>query len=143
MLTYGLLLISGLFIAGLIMKHLSERRFCVICASISLTWLIFLILYWTDNFHDPILLSLLMGQSITGPYYFVKKGVPKVLRIFSLPFFLSLTAGFYMLIKTELVLPAFGLLLGLWLVAWLIFTYRNDPGKKTIAKILAKCCEDS
>ena len=142
MLTYSLLLISGLFIVGLTAKHLSERRFCVICASVSLTWLIFLILYWTDNFHDPILLSLFMGQSIAGLYYFVEKRVPKVLRIFGLPFLLSLTAGFYMLIKTELALTAFGLLLGLWLTAWLIFSYRNDPGKKTIAKILAKCCED-
>ncbi|MEK7561980.1 MAG: hypothetical protein AAB541_03915 [Patescibacteria group bacterium] len=143
MLTYGLLLISGLFIGGLIIKHLSQQRFCVICASVSLTWLSFLTLYWTDSFDDPILLSLLIGQSIAGLYYFVEKRVPKVLRIFGLPFLLSLTAGFYMLIKTELVLTAFGLLLGLWLAAWLIFTYRNDPAKKTIAKILAKCCEDS
>ncbi len=142
MLTYGLLLISGLFIAGLIIKHLLKRRFCVICASVSLSWLSFLIFYWTDSFHDTILLSLLIGQSIAGLYYFVEKRVPKTLRIFSLPFFLSLTAGFYMLIKTELILPAFGLLLGLWLVAWLVFAYRNDPGKQVLAKVAMECCED-
>jgi len=142
MLIYSLLVISGLFISGLIIKHLSDRRFCVICASVSLTWSGLLILYWTDNFHDTILLSLLMGQSITGLYYFVEKRVPKTMRIFGLPFLLSLTAGFYMLIKSQLVLTAFGVLLGLWLAAWLIFSYRNDPGKKTIANILSKCCEE-
>ncbi len=142
MLVLGLLVISGLFIAGLSVKHLAKKRFCVLCASVSLTWLSFLIFYWTDNFHDQVLLSLLMGQSVTGLYYFVEKRVPKSLKIFTLPFFLSLTAGAYMLIKTELVMAAFGILLGLWILAWLIFAYRADPGKRNLANTVMECCED-
>lgn len=142
MLTYGLLLISGLFIGGLIIKHLSMRRFCVICVSVCLSWLGFLILYWTNNFHDSILLSLLMGQSLTGLYYFVDKRVAKPLKVFTLPFLLTLTAVVYMLIKTKVIIAAFILLLVVWLICWLIFTYRGDPGKKPLAKALMECCED-
>ena|SRR3990167_11035142 len=143
MLTNVFLVISGLFVAGLVAKHFARRQFCVLCASIGLTWLGLFILYKLNRFHDTVLLSLLMGQSITGLYYFVKKRVNKILRLFTLPFFLTLTGIFYMLITREVIIGAFGLLLVLWLMAWIAFTYRSDPGKKNIAKILAECCEDT
>lgn len=134
--------VSGLFWAALIAKHLLARKFCALCVSISLTWLGLLGLYFFDLFHDSVLLAILMGQSITGLYYFVDKRVPKPLRVFTLPFFVSLTAGVYMLIKTEIIIPAFILLLVIWLACWFIFSYRNDPGKKPLAKALMECCED-
>ena len=126
MLVAGLAAVSGLFVAGLLAKHLLNRRFCVVCASVSLTWLGLLGLYYFDLFDDTILLAILMGQSITGLYYFIDKKVAKSLRIFSLPFLLSLTAAVYMLIKTEIIIAAFVLLLAAWLVCWLIFSLRVD-----------------
>src|SRR3990172_12373852 len=111
MLVAGLAAVSGLFVAGLLAKHLLNRRFCVVCASVSLTWLGLLGLYYFDLFDDTIMLAILMGQSITGLYYFIDKRVSKSLRIFSLPFLLSLTAAVYMLIKTEIIIAAFVLLL--------------------------------
>ena len=142
MLVAGLAAVSGLFVAGLLAKHLLNRRFCVICASVSLTWLGLLGLYYFDLFDDTILLAILMGQSITGLYYFIDKKVAKSLRIFSLPFLLSLTAAVYMLIKTEIIIAAFVLLLVVWLACWLIFSWRHDPGKKPLAKAFMECCED-
>ena len=82
-----------------------------------------------------------MGQSITGLYYFARQRLPKILRIFTLPYFLTATAGLYMLLKSQIILPAFGLLLGLWILAWVIFAYRNDPAKKGVAKAAMECCE--
>jgi len=33
-------------------------------------------------------------------------------------------------------------LLALWIVAYIIFAYRNDPGKKSISDAVMNCCED-
>lgn len=144
MLTYGLLLTSGLFIAGLIIKYLSKKRFCVLCVSISLTWVALLGLYKLDRFQNPVLLSLLIGQSITGLYYLAIKKLDRSLRIFSLPFVLTLTALSYFIVTSFTnVLPVFGLLLGLWLAAYIAFVYKLDnPSKSAAAKIIDDCCDD-
>lgn len=139
---YVFLAISLVFIASLVVKNWLRKPFCSLCLAVASLWLVLLFLYKDNRFSDKVLLSLLIGQSITGVFYFAQRRLPKVLRIFSLPFFLSLTAIFYMLITAEIQLSVFILLALLWLVAWIIFIYRHDPGKKTIAKILAKCCED-
>ncbi|HEY5549765.1 MAG TPA: hypothetical protein VIK37_00970 [Candidatus Saccharimonadales bacterium] len=136
------LLISLVFIAGLVYNQKSKRRICAICAGVSLTWLLLFVLYKTDAYEDTVLLSLLMGQSITGLYYLGLSRLPKSLRIFTLPFFLSLTAIFYLLITEEFVLGAFGLLSVLWIIAWLMFIYRKDSGKKPLAQAVTNCCED-
>lgn len=141
-LVWALSIISGLFIVSLLAKHLLNRKFCVLCASVTITWLGLLGLYFFDLFHDTILIAILMGQSITGLYYFVDKRVAKPLKVFTLPFLLTLTAVVYMLIKTRVIMAAFVLLLAIWLVCWLIFVYRGDPGKKPLVKALMECCED-
>ena len=139
---YIFLAISLIFIASLIVKNLVNKAFCSLCVAVASVWLVLLFLYKADRFSDEILLALLVGQSITGIFYLAYRKLPKSLRIFSLPFFLSLTAVLYMLITADIQLAVFILLLVLWLAAWIIFTYRNDPAKKAVAKILAKCCED-
>ena len=139
---YVFLAISLIFIASLIIRNLLNKAFCSLCVAVASVWLVLLYLYKTDRFSDGILLALLVGQSITGIFYLAYRKLPKSLRIFSLPFFLSLTAVLYMLITADIQLAVFILLLVLWLAAWIIFTYRNDPAKKAITKILAKCCED-
>ena len=134
---------SLLFVGGLFYKSITKRTLCSICFSIALTWLVLLVLYKNDRFDDEILLALLMDQSIAGLYYFILKRLPSSLRIFTLPYFLSFTAFFYFLITSELVTGAFGLLTVLWLIAWLIFSWRNDPAKRGIAKAAINCCEDN
>lgn len=134
--------ISLIFIISLAVRYLIKRPFCSLCASIFLTWIALLVLYRVNRFHDQVLLGLLMGQSVTGIFYLAYRRLPKALRIFSLPFFLSLTLISYILITNEIVMSAFFLLAVLWIGAWIIFSYRNDPGKKTLAKIATECCED-
>ena len=139
---YVFLAISLIFIASLIIRNLLNKAFCSLCVAVASVWLVLLYLYKSGRFSDGVLLALLVGQSITGIFYLTYRKLPKSLRIFSLPFFLSLTAVLYMLITADIQLAVFILLLVLWLAAWIIFTYRNDPAKKAVAKILAKCCED-
>ncbi len=143
MLTIILLLITGVFVSVLGLKKAVSLKVCVLCASILLTWMSLLALYRTGRFHDTVLLSLLIGQSVTGLFYFVQKRVAPALRTFSLPFFLTLTTVFYFSITlTKDILPALFMLLGLWVVSYIIFAYRNDPGKKQLVSAVMNCCED-
>ena len=139
---YVFLAVSLLFLAGILLRYFSKLRFCVLCVSIALTWIVLLILFKSGRFHDQVLLSLLMGQSIVGIFYLIQGRVPKALRVFTLPFFLSLTAVFYILITADIILPVFVLLTILWVLAWLIFASRNDPGKRPLTKAIMECCED-
>lgn len=140
---YVFLGISLVFIASLVLKNLILKKpFCSLCVAVVSAWLVLLFLYKSDQFNDGILLALLMGQSITGIFYFAYRRLPKILRIFSLPFLLTLTATAYWAIAAEVVMPVFILLAVLWIGAWVIFTSRSDPGKKKIADIFTQCCED-
>ncbi|MBI2592313.1 hypothetical protein HYW36_02435 [Candidatus Saccharibacteria bacterium] len=139
---YVFLAISLIFIFSLVFKNLSKKPFCSLCVAVASTWLALLVLYKIGRFGNQVLLGLLVGQSTTGIFYLAYRRLPQALRIFSLPFFLSLTAIFYGLITGEIQLSVFILLVVLWTSAWVVFTYRSDPGKKKIATILAECCED-
>lgn len=140
--TLFLLAASVLFAVILTVKKAASLRVCVLCATILLGWLALFILYRMGRFQDAILLALLMGQSITGIYYYTEKRVTSTLRIFTLPFFLSLTALFYFAITLSLAITVWWVLLGLWIAAYVIFTWRNDPGKQAVAGAVMRCCED-
>ncbi len=143
MLVLILITITVLFITILGVKKILSLKICAICGSIVITWVGLLFLYRTGYFRDAVLLSLLMGQSITGLYYAVDKRVPPALRIFTLPFFLTLTVLFYIaIVGTSSILLPFLVLLVLWMGAYGIFAYRNDPGKKSISDAVMNCCED-
>lgn len=143
MLTVILLVMSGLFIAALLTKRLLSIKLCALCVAVLLTWVSLFVLYRAGRFHDKVLLSLLMGQSVTGIFYFLKKRVTPALRIFTLPFFLTLTTVFYFAVALpKSILPPLLVLLGLWIAAYVVFSYRNDPGKKQVTDAVMNCCED-
>ena len=139
---YVFLAISLVFIASLVIKTYLKKPLCALCLAIASTWLVLLYLYETDVFDDTVLLTLLIGQSVTGIFYLSYRKLPKALRIFSLPFFLTMTALAYWLIDSQPPLSVFILLAVLWLAAWGLFTYRHDSGKGRIAKIAANFCGD-
>ncbi len=143
MLATILLVITGLFVLVLGVKKRLSIKVCVLCGSIFVTWTALLVLYRTNHFHDSVLLSLLMGQFITGLYYFLEKRVSPLLRIFTLPFFLTLTTVFYFAITfTKDLFPPLLVLFGLWIGAYIIFAWRNDPGKKQLSDAVMNCCEE-
>lgn len=139
---YVFLAISLVFLAGLVIKSSLKKSFCVICAAVASVWLVLLYLYKYSDYSDTVLIGLLVGQSVTGIFYLALRKLPKALRIFSLPFLLTLTVVAYWAITGEVLTAVFVLLAMLWIGAWVIFTSRHDPGKKKIADIFAECCED-
>jgi len=136
-----------LFFTFLAVKSLVENRskfknnFCVICASISLTWIILLILYLTNLFDSLLLISLMMGMSLTGIYYFLERKIGRKnekLKIFRLPFILTLIVFAYYVLTFENIISSVFVVAGLWILFVLIYIYNNS---KLIKKLL-ECCKE-
>lgn len=138
-----LLVITILFILLLILKSALKLRFCVICASVSLTWLGFLFWHWFVEQGDVLLLALLMGQSIIGLCYLVEKKVPDHYQLFRLPFLLSLTAiGIILLGFLTNLFQIFLFLIILWIITGLLYLYRQNPRMHKIIQHIIACCKN-
>ena len=123
-----LLVIIALFVVFLIAKSIRQWKFCALCASVSVTWIGLLLLYWFGEFNEPLIIAVLMGQSIVGLYYFLEKRTSDTLHIFRLPLLLTLTLAALVAIGTPVSLPSsLGLLAILWVVLSLLYLYRQGP----------------
>ncbi|OGJ43190.1 hypothetical protein A3J23_01790 [Candidatus Peregrinibacteria bacterium RIFCSPLOWO2_02_FULL_48_14] len=152
-----------LFFTLLILKHLIGFKICVLCASVSITWLVLLVLYLLGTFHDGALLALLMGASAHGIYTVVEKKTVEKFHIFRLPFFLSLIFFFYIFLVGSTALPSvavFSVLILLWIVFTILFFYstsrpegfaKQERGQrpqpymsrlKKAASALLECCKN-
>ena len=134
--------IVSLFTFLLVLKGLVRKNFCVICASVSGTWLGLLVLYWLGVFGEPLLIALLMGQGVVGGYYVLERKVPERFLAFRLPFLLSATFVAYLLIAGASGLFApFLFLLALWLAFGAFFLFRaNEKAGEVFYRLLA-CCK--
>ena len=140
-------LIIALFFMLLAVKSAVENRskiknnFCVICASISLAWLVLLILYLVNLFDNLLVISLLMGMSLTGIYYLAERKIGKInkkFKIFRLPFILTLIIIAYSVLTFENIFNSILVIGSLWILFALIYFY-NDA--KLIKKLL-ECCKE-
>jgi len=140
---YAFAAIIALFALLLGIKELFKLRFCVICASVSLTWFGLLVLYWAGKFSHPALIALLLGQSIVGVYYLFEKKAAEKFHLFRLPFLLTLTlAGFALLGEAQGAAWALVLLGGLWIALLFAYFYRERAGIRGLVKRLIACCRD-
>jgi len=138
-----LIAIIALFSILIIGKSLIKRQFCVLCASVSLTWIALYVLYRFGYFSDTVLLGILMGQSATGIYYLVEKKTKIQYHIFRLPFLLTLLALFYTAIKPEMPFTATAIIIILvWFCMGVIYGYRASPAMRRVAEKLIACCKN-
>ncbi len=136
--------ITAVFFFLLVAKGLLARkaRLCLICASVSLTWVTLLVLYKNGYFDDAIILGMLMGQSIVGIFYLLEGKLDEKFHLFKVPFLLTLTFAFYSLVVfPEDFLKAAVLLGALWAVFTLLFFYRNNKVAKGLVKRMLECCK--
>jgi len=140
-----LLTIISLFISLLVVKNITGLKFCVMCLSVSATWMIWLTLYWLGVLNDPVFIAVLMGQSAVGVYYLLEKRLAEKYQIFRLPFLLTLTTGVWLVLKVVglkefLVLAS---ILGiLWLTFFFLYLYRHNSKVKKAATQVIACCRD-
>ena len=132
--------ITSLFVILLIFKEfLPEKfkdKFCVICFSISLTWIILLILYFSGIFTDKTIIAILMGQTSLGLFYlFYEK-----LNVFKLPFLLTLIAVIHFIFE-DFEIKSLFLLVGLWIIFSIIFVFKSNKKLSNFANKIIECCK--
>lgn len=140
MVLYAFSLVISLFAFFLFIKKWLPFTVCVICLSISLTWVTLLTLYHTSIIDSPVLVAMLMGQSVLGIYYLVEKRVPEHLTIFRLPFLLTLTLIAYTSISLDLSLATIALVIALWGGIMFLYIYRQRPQVNSFVKKMIDCC---
>lgn len=139
----ALLMIVVLFFLLLIVKKITEWKFCVICTSVSLTWMTLLILFWLGMFGQPVIIAVLMGQTIVGLYYFLEHKTEESLHIFRLPLLLTLTLAAFVLLDVTINLAySLSLLILLWIFLFLLYSYRQNPKTKIVVDRIIACCKD-
>lgn len=142
----ALTLIFSLFVIFLILKQLLKGKikeeFCVLCASVSITWISLLVLFWLGRFEDKILIALLMGQSTLGVFYLVDHKISDNLKIFRLPFLLTLIVAAYSLINNIKSLSYVVILASLWALFGIIYLYRSNTKVNGLVKKLIECCKN-
>ena len=142
---YILLGMIALFFIFLVTKGLFKslkENFCAICAAISLTWISLLVLDWIGIFENKVIIALLMGQSILGIYYILEGKVKEELKIFRLPFLLTLIViGYSLLIISDDLVKDAVLLLLIWLIFILLYFYRNNRKMKHWITKIIECCK--
>ena|SRR3989344_1002535 len=130
-----------LAVKSIIYKNKNKDNFCIVCASISLAWIFLLSLYLFGLFDNILIISLLMGMSITGIYYLTDNKIGKrnkKFRVFRLPFILTLVIIAYYVLTFENIINSILIVAGLWILFALIYAYDNT---KFVKKLL-ECCKE-
>lgn len=143
--------ISLLFVVLLAVKEIARTRikkeFCVICAAVSLTWIGLLAANLLGIFEDKTLIALLMGQSVVGIFYLVESKAAKNLKLFRLPFLLTLTTIAYIALQVpqgsmSAILSVIFLLAALWTAFIFLYLYKNNKNVHSVVKRIVKCCRN-
>ncbi len=133
--------IIALFFILLILKNMFNwKKFCTLCVSVSLTWIIFLVLYFLKIFQDKIIIAILMGHTSLGLFYLWEKKVREKFKIFRLPLLLSFIFIIYSVLE-NFEFNSLLLILGLWVVFFLIYLFRSNKRFNKFTKKLIECCK--
>ncbi|MDP2672552.1 MAG: hypothetical protein Q8O84_01950 [Nanoarchaeota archaeon] len=139
---YTIIGIIGLFFILLILKNIfSWKNFCVLCVSVSLIWIVLLFLYLSGIFADKIIIAILMGHTSLGLFYLWEKNVREKFKIFRLPLLLIFIFIIYIILE-NFEFNSFLLILGLWIIFYLIYLFRNNKKFSKVAKKLIECCRN-
>ena len=128
--------ITVLFFLFLILRNFS-KKICAVCLSVSLTWTILLILYFTGYFTDKILIAILMGGTSVGLFYMFNER----LSVFKLPFILSLISLIYFILE-KIELNVIYLLALLWIFFGFVYLFKSNKKFKFFANKLIECCKN-
>src|SRR3989338_10698356 len=137
------LLIMALFLVLLGVKTIVKWKFCVLCASVSVTWMTLLVLYWLGRFENVVFIAVLMGESVIGLSSLLVKKTPEKLQIFRLPFVLGATLAVYLLLGERENVSGPLLAVGMvWVVFLTIYAYRNNARMRRLGERIIACCRD-
>src|SRR3989344_6478503 len=138
-----LLLITVLFFIFLLIKPIFKKnKICVICASVFISWLVILILFWKGKFLNKTILAILIGESTLGIFYLIEDKVKEELKLFGLPFLLTLILMGYTLIEGfNYSSKVLYFLIVLWGLLFIVYLFRDKGKLGDIARKLVECCK--
>lgn len=143
-LLFIVLFVMGLFFMLLTGKNilLKEKNICVLCATISLTWIGLFLLWKLGFYNNVMIIALFMGMSIVGLFYMIEQRVSEEMTLFRLPFLLTLTVIGYSLLETpEDIFMISVILVILWIFFGLLYYYRTQPLFKQKVQKIIECCK--
>jgi hypothetical protein len=120
-------------------KKLKEQ-FCVICVSVSLSWIFLLILNFYNLFSDKILIGILMGHTSLGLFYLFESFSKKQMKIFRLPLLLTFISGIYFLLEGFDKISFF-VLIALWVIFIVIYVFVDSKSRSFVNKLI-ECCRN-
>ncbi|MFH1429946.1 MAG: hypothetical protein ABIG71_00305 [Candidatus Uhrbacteria bacterium] len=141
----ALIIVGGIvvvFFALLLVHRWASWIRCLLCASVSLTWIALLVLYHLGVFPYPVLIAVLMGGSAVGVYVVIERHVPTRWQVFRLPMLLSLFLLVYALLNQPGLIAAAVLVSAIWAVIALIAAFHRSPRARALVERLIKCCRD-
>jgi hypothetical protein len=132
-----------IFVLSLLAQSFTRLKFCAVCVTISLTWLTLLIAWLVGYPIDPMLIGVLMGESVVGLYYLIEKKARVDWHIFRWPYLVTMTVLVYLVVGVRSgVWQALILLALIWIVWGSVFVLRKYPSVKKITERLLACCRD-
>ncbi|MDP3966420.1 MAG: hypothetical protein Q8Q04_02730 [archaeon] len=117
----------------------AKEKFCVVCVTVTLTWIILLIFNFFNFFQDKTLIAILMGHTSLGLFYIFEKRVNEKFKIFRLPLLLTFISLIYFILEGFEKISFF-ILIGLWFLFGLIYLFGNSKSKSFVNKLIA-CCK--
>ena len=136
---------TAIFLTVLFARSLGSGRlkFCAVCVTVSLTWLFLLTARLLGYAVNPILIGVLMGESVVGLYYLIEKKAPVAWQIFRWPYIITMTVMVYLIVGVRSgAWQAILLLILMWIIWGSVFALRKFPSIKKITQRLIACCRD-
>ncbi|MFB6306226.1 MAG: hypothetical protein ABEH43_04440 [Flavobacteriales bacterium] len=130
--------ITALFFLLLVFRWIFDKKFCVLCGSVFLTWVAGLLGHYFAGWDWTPLLAILIGQSALGIYYSFEDRM----GTFKLPFLLTITYLAYLLIASfNFNISILILLSVVWIVFAVIDLGKNSKQLGVMAKKVIECCK--
>lgn len=140
--TFIFLAITILFALLIGLRSLLDLKICALCAAVSATWIVLLVMFYAGIFNNPILLGILMGGSIVGAMYLLEQKLSEQFQIFKLPFFLTFVSVAYFAILQSFVFEVAIIPALLWILMGVIHAGRNIASLKTLGTKIIECCKN-
>lgn len=130
-----------LFFILLVLKNIFNlKKFCAICISITLVWVLLLISYFLNIFIDKTIIAILMGHTSLGIFYLWEKKTKEKFKVFRLPLLLTFIFAIYFILES-FSLSSLIFIIALWLIFLLIYLFRTNKKFKTFSTKLIECCK--
>lgn len=106
-----------------------------------MTWLSLLVMLWSGIFEDRVIIAILMGESVLGVFYIMESLVKEELKVFRLPFLLTMITVAYFVLTFPVDILSSVLFLGLlWILFFFIYKLKTVPSFRGFVKKLVECC---